>query len=101
VSEAVALLRWRFTCTFRCRRNMWAQERLAAAWTNRKKVSTSMKNNPHNSIMAPPALFKNFGKSATDLFKDDDWSATHKLEISNKNAQQTLNASVDGAGKTE
>jgi hypothetical protein len=51
--------------------------------------------------MAPPALFKNFGKAATDLFKDDDWSATHKLEISNKNAQQTLNASVDGAGKTE
>jgi len=51
--------------------------------------------------MAPPALFKNFGKASSDLFKDDNWSATHKLEISNKNSQQALNASVDAAGKSE
>lgn len=57
--------------------------------------------NQHNSAMAPPALFKNFGKASSDLFKDDNWSATHKLEISNKNSQQTLNASVDAAGKSE
>jgi hypothetical protein len=57
--------------------------------------------NQHNSAMAPPALFKNFGKASSDLFKDDNWSATHKLEISNKNSQQALNASVDAAGKSE
>ncbi len=51
--------------------------------------------------MAPPALFKNFGKASLDLFKDDNWSSIHKLEISNKNAQQALNASIDGAGKSE
>ena len=66
-----------------------------------KRGSPILRGNPHKSAMAPPALFKNFGKAATDLFKDDDWSATHKLEISNKNAQQTLNASIDGANKTE
>ena len=58
-------------------------------------------NKPYNSAMAPPALFKNFGKASADLFKDDDWSATHKLDISNKNAQQSLTASVDAAGKSE
>jgi hypothetical protein len=51
--------------------------------------------------MAPPALFENFGKASTDLFKDDDWSSTHKLEISNKNSQQTLTASVDASGKSK
>jgi hypothetical protein len=51
--------------------------------------------------MAPPALFKNFGKASSDLFKDDNWSSIHKLEISNKNAQQALTASVDGVGKAE
>ena len=57
--------------------------------------------NQHNSAMATPALFKNFGKASSDLFKDDHWYDTHKLEISNKNAQQALNASVDAAGKSE
>jgi hypothetical protein len=35
-------------------------------------------NKPYNSAMAPPALFKNFGKASADLFKDDDWSESVK-----------------------
>jgi hypothetical protein len=63
--------------------------------------NAEVRNKPYNSAMAPPALFKNFGKASADLFKDDDWSATHKLDISNKNAQQSLTASVNAAGKSE
>jgi hypothetical protein len=64
-------------------------------------IRLMIRNKPYKSSMAPPALFKNFGKASADLFKDDDWSANHKLEISNKNAQQSLTASVDSVGKSE